>query len=109
MNPESVLEILELAHCQKRIVRLTLKNQRQLSVVLNGGLLLRPDGSNATSAFVAYVLPSKPEASDVSLSRTISFADVERAELLEEISTQWLERIDRTEGQISAVFPPIKL
>ena len=41
MNPESIFEILELAHSQKRIVRLTLKSQRQLSVVLNGGLLLR--------------------------------------------------------------------
>ena len=61
MNPESIFEILELAHSQKRIVRLTLKSQRQLSVVLNGGLLLRPDGSNATSAFVAYVLPTRPE------------------------------------------------
>lgn len=60
MNPESIFEILELAHSQKRIVRLTLKSQRQLSVVLNGGLLLRPDGSNATSAFVAYGSSSKP-------------------------------------------------
>ena len=109
MNPESIFEILELAHSQKRIVRLTLKSQRQLSVVLNGGLMLRPDGSNATSAFVAYVLPTRPESCRVSLAQTISFADVERAELLGGISTQWLEQIGCTEGQISSAFPPIKL